>query len=529
MNKTDPMKNWFTGLCILGAQAVCAQNNAPQVNGLTAVADTLNNTVTLTFTLSDTENDSLEVSVAVSDDMGLTYMISPQNLSGNVGFPQFQGGTKQIVWNYTGFNSAATQFRIKVVADDRKHVSVQDMVNQADSMRLLYDMSLIEGVRTHTVGSAHLQQVSDTIYNRFAALGLSPGIQSFTFGGINGGNIIAQNPGVTHEAEVYIIDGHFDGVSAGPAADDNASAVIGVLEAARILSQYRFKRTIRFIAFDMEELGLVGSNRYVNNAVLPAEQIKGVLNFEMIGYYSQRNNSQIFPAGFGLLFPAAEAAVAADTFKGNFITNVANINSSPLRQKFDQCAATYVPGLRVISLEAPGNSEIAPDLRRSDHASFWDKGYQALMLTDGANFRNLNYHTANDVSDSLNFTFIRRVVMATLATAAELAEPVHAGEAFVDVNLPDVSTSLNGDMAEALKLKIIPNPADDKLTLSWSPSHMVLEVRAYTVSGQLIQRSAPAAGVSQLFIETSAWQSGMYLIQLRGEGWEKSEKILIQR
>lgn len=523
------MKKWFIpalfGLCT----PALAQNTAPLVTNLTALTDTLNNTVTLNFDLVDGQSDSLEVYLTVSDDMGASYMIQPAGLSGNVGFPQFAGTGKQIVWNYTGFTNPLNQFRLKVVANDRKHVPIQDMADQVDTLRLLHDMSLIEGVRSHTAGAAHLQNVSDTIYNRFSGLGLQTALQSFTYSGISAGNILGKSPGITHEAEVYIIDGHFDGVPAGPAADDNASAVIGVLEAARILSQYTFKKTLRFIAFDLEEAGLRGSAEYVNNGLLPREQVKGVLNFEMIGYYSERNNSQTFPPGFGLLFPAAETAVAADTFKGNFITNVANTASSPLRQKFDQCAAAYVPALRVISIEAPGNSEIAPDLRRSDHAVFWDKGYQALMLTDGANFRNHNYHTANDVSDSLNFEFIANVVKATLATAAELAEPISYGEATVDVTLPDVTSSVQAYPGQAFRIELIPNPADDKLSVRWNTAAKPQTIRLSDASGRIVYQSALSASATQHHIQTGAFPAGMYILSVQGKGWEKSEKLLIQR
>ena len=91
--------------------------------------------------------------------------------------------------------------------------------------------------------------------------------------------------------------------------------------------------------------------------------------------------------------------------------------------------------LKVIDLEVPGTGTIAPDFRRSDHAPFWDTNRKALMITDGANFRNNNYHTANDAKDSLDFGFMTNVVKATVATAAALALPRHSDvEVFVASN-----------------------------------------------------------------------------------------------
>ncbi len=236
------------------------------------------------------------------------------------------------------------------------------MVNQADSMRLHTDMDIMEGTRHYTAGAAHLAEVKDTLFGRFGQYGLAPYYQNFQFNSYQAQNIIGKKAGQVAENTVFIVDGHYDSVNNGPGADDNASAVIGVLEAARILSQYEFRRSIRFIGFDLEELGLRGSQEYVNNGILAGENVAGVLNFEMIGYYSERNNSQVFPPGFNLLFPAAYATVSADTFKGNFITNVANTSSSGIKQVFDACAATYVPALKVVSIEAPGNGR---NLRRT--------------------------------------------------------------------------------------------------------------------------------------------------------------------
>ena len=123
------------------------------------------------------------------------------------------------------------------------------------------------------------------------------------------------------EDSVLILGGHYDGVNISPAADDNGSAVLGVLEAAKILSQYNFKRSVRFLGFDLEELGLLGSKAYTTNGIYGYEKIKAMIDFEMIGFFSNRNNSQTFPNGFNLLFPSQYNQVAADNNRGNFINN----------------------------------------------------------------------------------------------------------------------------------------------------------------------------------------------------------------
>lgn len=62
-----------------------------------------------------------------------------------------------------------------------------------------------------------------------------------------------------------------------------------------------------------------------------------------------------------------------------------------------------------------------PDTRRSDHASFWDAGYPAVVLTDTANFRNPHYHRETDTVDTLNLEFLSSVTATVIGTAMQIA------------------------------------------------------------------------------------------------------------
>jgi len=520
MKKTVLFLAFISGLIV-------AQNNVPVITNITADPDTAANIVDVQFDVSDAENDSLEIWLEVSDDNGLHYLVPTQNVSGAVGFPIMPGTNKHILWNYSAITNPQVNFKVKVIANDRKGLTIQEMVDMVDTNNLLYNMSVIEGMRHYSAAPVHLQEVRDTIEARFTSAGFQTSVQGFTVSSITGENIIGNHAGWTHEEDVIIIDGHYDGVDDGPAADDNGSAVIGVLEAARILSQSNFKKSIRFIGFDMEELGLLGSGQYVNTGMQSYDNLLGVLNFEMIGYYSERNGSQQLPTGFNLLFPAAYAAVLADTSKGNFIINVANTNSSPLKQAFDSCAAAYVPSLRVISIEAPGNSTIAPDLRRSDHAQFWDAGYKALMITDGANFRNHNYHTINDVSDSLNFEFIQKVVQATLATAAQMAIPIHAGNATTDVIIPNMISSITTDAAQ-VGICVYPNPADDELKIELKNNHLqIISVTITDIHGKICREISTPDQSFPLIIKAGSLPGGSYFINFNSVSGSWIHKLMV--
>lgn len=523
------MKFAITTAFLLGIGTLQAQNAAPLVNNVSASADTVLKKVTIGFSVTDAENDPLEITFAASDNNGQTYFVNASAVTGDVGYPVTPGPGKQLVWDYSALTGVSGTYTLKVTADDRQTVPIQQMVDQVDTLRLKHDMSLVEGIRHYTAGTAHLAEVKDTIFSRFVACSLNPHIQSFTYQSFSAENVIGQRSGEVHEDTVYIVDGHYDSVNNGPGADDNGSAVIGVLEAARILSQYEFKKTIRFIGFSMEEQGCKGSIQYVSNGLLPDETVDGVLNFEMIGYYSDRSNSQEFPAGFNLLFPAAYATVSADTFKGNFITNVANTASSPLKQKFNQCAAVYVPALKVVSIEAPGNAEIAQDLRRSDHAPFWDGGMKALMLTDGAEYRNNNYHTASDVSDSLNFAFIQNVVKATVGTLAELAEPIHAGRGTAGVTLPNVTApaSLTAvDLPEELRL--IPNPANDRVSVRWNTPDTYHRITVTDMAGHVVYDASVLTAGNQHTVPTDRFAPGMYVVRLNGKTGTKTVRLVVK-
>lgn len=422
------MKPFFSLLLALCTTALLAQNQPPLLSNLRAEVNWITQTLTLQYDVSDAENDPLDISLSLSDNGGNTYTLSHLlPATGHVGYPVQPGTGRLITCDVGQLPGLAQVFTVRLVADDRQPFSLQTLVNEVDSNRLLQDMRFVEGIRHRTAGPLHLAAVRDSMMSRFqhAALHVQQNTFNYT-GGYTGRNVIGTLPGTTQARQVVIADAHYDSMNNSPGADDNGSGVVGVLELARLLSRYPVQKTLRFIGFDLEEAGLVGSKQYVTNGIPAGDTMAGVFNFEMIGYYSEQPNSQKLPTGFEVLFPAAYNAVANDGFRGNFITNVGNTTSKPLITRFANAAAQYVPDLRVISVEAPGNSQIAPDLRRSDHAPFWDSGHPALMLTDGANFRNLCYHTGCDTTeDKLNFTFMSRVVKATLAAMAELAGIQH--------------------------------------------------------------------------------------------------------
>jgi hypothetical protein len=421
------------------AFSAIAQNQVPVISNLSLQVQQANSKVVITYNLADAENNNSEVTLLLSNDGGQNYTASAGTITGDVGANIQPGNNKQIKWNYDTVSNVYA-YSIRLVADDKQLPDIQDIVDAVDSVRLRNDLLNIQGVRHYSANPTHLEEVKDTIESRFTNAGLQTSRHQFTRTGTSypGENIIGRKPGLGEEEAVFIIDAHFDSVDDAPGADDNGSGVVGFLEALRVLAPYNFNKTIKFIGFDYEESvgvtgGIYGSREYVQTQLSTWETIEGVANFEMIGYYSEQPNSQQIPTGFSTLFPAQHAVVAADSFRGNFITNVGDEESDLFNAAYDSLANIYVPDLKVISLILPINGNIAPDFRRSDHANFWDADVPALMLTDGANFRNVYYHTPADSVGKLNFTFMSNVVKATVATIATLAEIQHSSYVDADV------------------------------------------------------------------------------------------------
>ncbi|MCW5897811.1 MAG: M28 family peptidase [Flavobacteriales bacterium] len=457
------------------ALAASGQNLAPVVNITSTALDLGAATATITYDLSDTENDPSEVTLRASLNGGLTWQVPVTQVSGDVGAGILPGTGRTITWAFDGVPNI-WEAVVMVVADDGHAPDIQTMVDQVDAQNLAGLLEVVAIPRHYSSHLAGIQAIRDTLLGRFNGMDIEVGTQDVVVLGTNVPNVIGRQAGLRYDTLTYIVDAHYDAVSNTPGADDNASGVVATLEIARILSQYRFRNSLRYIGFSFEEQGLIGSGYYVQSGIPAWERIDGVLNLEMIGYYSDEPNSQQVPAGFNILFPDAIAALAANDYRGDFLTVVGNTASNSLVETCLDAVDTYVPELSRIALVVPGNGQIAPDLRRSDHARFWDVGMKALMLTDGSEFRNANYHTPNDAIATLDIPFLVNCTKATLATAAMLAEPMNAGFDTHPLGSVGMDDHQHGFPCG---VDVYPNPAKDLL---WIHVH---DCVGRTVSAQL--------------------------------------------
>lgn len=262
----------------------------------------------------------------------------------------------------------------------------------------------------HPVSSpTALRQAEGYLAEQFEALGLAVSTHPFKALGDTHRNVIGTRPASNPSPEgaaPLIVAAHYDTVPGSPGADDNASALAVLLEAARCLRSVPLSREVRFLAFSLEEEDLLGSLAYVSSLKKDGQEIGGAIVLECVGYACTTEGSQQKPPGVPIDVPTV----------GDFLAIVGNTASTALAAAVEGAAKEHVPDLKTVSLMVPGNGELVPDTRRSDHAAFWHYSYPAVMLTDTANFRNPNYHASTDTIETLDLGFMEKVARALTAT-----------------------------------------------------------------------------------------------------------------
>ena len=279
----------------------------------------------------------------------------------------------------------------------------------AHADRFTHHLERIIGERHPDSSLESLRGTADYLRQQFTSLGLTTVSHEFSaWGGIYE-NVIATTPHDTDSsAAPLILAAHYDTVIGSPGADDNASALAVLLDVARQVVNVRLQRPVRLIAFCLEEENLLGSRAYAAHLTATQQSILGAIVLECVGYTRDEEGSQKIPPGVPVTVPTV----------GNFLAVIGNQGSHALTMVVEQAMKSRIP---VVPLVVPGNGELLPDTRRSDHTSFWEQGFPAVMLTDTANFRNPNYHQPTDTIETLNLDFMAQVADGVAAAVMELA------------------------------------------------------------------------------------------------------------
>ena len=268
---------------------------------------------------------------------------------------------------------------------------------RVDPQQLRRTLEVIVGERSPFSSGRHLAAVESFIEKELGSYGLSVESDYFSHQGKTFRNIVGRQS-AQRGASMIILGAHFDSVQGTPGADDNASGVAVLLEAARLLARARVGSQILFCAFNLEELNMIGSSYFAKKLKSVGAKVAAMISLEMIGYTDSRPGSQKYPFGLKAFYPD----------RGDFIGVIGNWKSAGLLRKFSR-QMRQVRGLPVETLSVPGNGGLIPAVRLSDHAPFWDAGYPALMITDTSFFRNPHYHGATDILETLNLDFMAKV------------------------------------------------------------------------------------------------------------------------
>jgi Zn-dependent M28 family amino/carboxypeptidase len=247
-----------------------------------------------------------------------------------------------------------------------------------------------------------LDRAKGYVRGAFEAAGLTVSEQTYEYAGRQVANLVADIPGRPQGALPYIVGAHYDTVIGTPGADDNASAVAVMLELARHAVSLPTALPLRFVAFTLEEPPAFGSRNqgsrvFVRRLVKAGGGVAGAIILEMVGVTTPKQDYPVFLQWAG--YPKT----------GDFIGVVGNRDSRAFGRRVLE-GMRRNPALLVESLFVWFNGWILADTRLSDHASFWDRGFPALMITDTAYFRNHNYHGPGDRAETLDYAFMAELV-----------------------------------------------------------------------------------------------------------------------
>lgn len=362
----------------------------------------------------------------------------------------------------------------------------QERVEQARLMEAIRALPGARAPGPEEVHRAGLREAEAMLLTRLRGMGLTPALHEFQWarpfrpkeeGGEGAAaaapasvyhNIVVDLPGSEKVSEVVLVGAHFDAVPQASGADDNGTGLAAALEMARVYAAERgagakTKRTIRLAFFNLEEVGCIGSSAYyrdwrkvnpeegrgnagkgdaeprdASNAndldqrheskpspqLTPSgrgsEKIVAMLSLETMGFFSDEPESQKSPFPPNLQLPGGVKLEMPTV--GDFIAIVGIAKHKEFIHTLTREMKSAAPGLKTFDTAfAPMP---LPDMLRSDHRAFLLNGIPAVMVTDSANFRNPNYHTATDTIETIDAPRFTLVVKGLVGAVWALAEPV---------------------------------------------------------------------------------------------------------
>jgi len=283
-----------------------------------------------------------------------------------------------------------------------------------------------------------------------------------------------------------------DGVSDSPGANDNASGLAGVIEAARVLSKYEFPGTIVYSALSGEEQGLFGGAILAAHALENGWRIKAVLNNDMIGNITGldgvTDNATARVFSEGTRYVETEDEARTRRYSGGEVDSP----SRNIARYVDRMADEFIPNLDVMMIyrldrfgrgghHRPFNEAGMPGVRIMETHEHYHRQHQDIRVEDGISY--------GDVIEGVNFDYARKLTSLNIVTLAGMASapPFPANVSIEGAVQP--STTLKWTMATG---KAAENLAGYKVywrlttDAQWSFSRFVGSIDTYTLENVVI-------------------------------------------
>lgn len=320
--------------------------------------------------------------------------------------------------------------------------------------------------------------------------------QTFTGNSQSLQNIIVTKKGTTYPNEYVIVCGHFDSVSAGKGANDNGSGVVTILELARILKNVPTQYSIKFINFNAEEDGLLGSKAYVNNVVNatnPKMKIRLVLNIDMIGGISSRTNNTV--------------SCEADNYNGT---------TSGIKTTNDAESLTYTNFLKTyIDNYSGGVTGVLGYAYSSDYMPFENNSeiitglYERPTDSNGVEVSNPYYHKSTDIITNMSVPYVTKIAKGVVGAVQHFA-------------IADTGTLAVNDTNNTKDFAIYPNPVKDYLQLDIDEKEF--EISIFDSTGKLVHQSKNSQKVN-----VSSLSDGIYILHAQFKDEKVSKKFIVKK
>ena len=281
----------------------------------------------------------------------------------------------------------------------------QSIVDAVDPARWFADVTTLTGWDRHSKNTAQLTFARNWIGSQFSALGLTVTTPAFTAGGFTASNVIGTWSGTVLPDEWVVVGGHYDSrqanintITSTPGAEDNASGCSGVIEMARVIVATRPERSVLFMCYAGEEQGLYGSKAHVTGLQTSGDigKVQHAMIMDMIGY------------------------AATDYIE---VLLESNVTQQAIIATYAAAAATYVPGLHVMT---------ATNANGSDHVPYLNAGRSSLLTIENDWNIYPHYHKSTDTPANMGSYAlamggaILRMNAAVLAGLTRRADPIFA-------------------------------------------------------------------------------------------------------